>query len=356
MNIVFRVDSSFKIGTGHVMRCLTLAKELQKSSHIQFICRNREGNLINKIESEGYKVFELDKYNIDESLKVDWLGALQEKDIIDSERILKEIRPDWLVVDHYGIDSYWHEQMYRYSKKIFVIDDLANRKYNCDVLLDQNFFKNTKSRYNKLVKDKCKLLLGPKYALLREEFAKKYQNSKSIEINRILVYFGGTEIKNNLLKVVDGIRSCKKDNINIDILLGKNFFLKDELIEIFSNIKNIFFYDFVDNIGEMMNKSDLYIGSAGTTTWERSCMGLPSIVISVAENQVEPMNALKDAGLSFFLGSQEKVTAHEITQNLNYIFDNPNILKKMSMNNIELVDCNGVYRCASEILNHQSDT
>ena len=354
MNIVFRVDSSFKIGTGHVMRCLTLAKELQKSSDIRFICQNKEGNLINKIESEGYKVFELNRHGTDESPKVEWLGTTQERDIIDSEKILKEINPDWLIVDHYGIDSYWHEHMYKYSKKIFVIDDLANRNYNCDVLLDQNFFKNIKLRYKKLVKDKCKLLLGPKYALLREEFAKKYQNSKSQEINRILVYFGGTNIKNNILKVVYGIRSCKKDNINIDVILGKNYDLKDELINDFSSIKNIFFYDFVDNMAEIMNNSDLYIGSAGTTTWERSGTGLPSIVISVAENQIEPMNALKDAGLSFFLGSQEKVTSHEIAQTLNYIFDNPNILKKMSMANIELVDCQGVSRCASEILNYRN--
>jgi UDP-2,4-diacetamido-2,4,6-trideoxy-beta-L-altropyranose hydrolase len=355
VNIVFRVDSSSKIGTGHVMRCLTLAKELQKSSNIKFICRNREGNLINKIESEGYQVFELEKHTIDDSLKVDWLGTTQEKEILDSEKILREIKPDLLIVDHYGIDSYWHKRMYKFSKKIFVIDDLANRNYNCDILLDQNFFKNTKIRYKKLVKDSCKLLLGPKYALLRDEFATKYQNSNSLEINRILVYFSGTNIKNNLLKVVDGISSCKKDKINIDIILGKNFFLKDELINFFSDMKNIFFYDFVDNMSEIMNNSDLYIGSAGTTTWERSSTGLPSIVISVAENQIEPMNALSEAGLSFYLGSQEKVTSYEIAQNLNYIFDNPNILKKMRKDNMELVDGKGVSRCVNEIFNNNKN-
>ena len=215
------------------MRCLTLAKELQKNSNIKFVCRNREGNLINKIVSEGHQVFELEKYTIDESLKVDWLGTTQEQETLDSEKILKEIKPDLLIVDHYGIDSYWHERMYKFSKKIFVIDDLANRNYNCDILLDQNFFKSSKTRYKKLVKDSCKLLLGPKYALLRNEFVTKYQNSKSLEINRILVYFGGTNIKNILLKVIDGIRSCKKNELNIDIILGKNFFLKDELINFF---------------------------------------------------------------------------------------------------------------------------
>jgi len=232
---------------------------------------------------------------------------------------------------------------------------LANRNYSCDILLDQNFFKSARLRYKKLVKDNCKLLLGPKYALLRKEFTAKYQNSKSFEINRILVYFGGTNIKNNLYKVIEGIKSCKKDNINIDIILGKNFFLKNELINFFSSMKNIFFYDFVDNISEIMSNSDLYIGSAGTTTWERSCAGLPSIVISVAENQIEPMNALKDAGLSFYLGSQEKVNSSEITQKLNYIIDNPVILKKMRKDNMKLVDGKGASRCVSEIFNNKKD-
>lgn len=355
MNIVFRTDSSFKIGTGHVMRCLTLAKELEKNSNIKFICRNREGNLINKIEFEGYQVFKLERHAIDESLKVDWLGTTQEQEALDSEKILKEIKPDLLIVDHYGIDSYWHERMYKFSKKILVIDDLANRNYSCDILLDQNFFKSARSRYKKLVKDNCKLLLGPKYALVREEFVTKYQNLKSFEINRILLYFGGTNIKNNLFKVIEGIRSCKKDNINIDIILGKNSFLKDELINVFSSMKNISFYDFVDNMSEIMSNSDLYIGSAGTTTWERSIMGLPSIVISVAKNQIEPMNALKDEGLSFYLGSQEKFTSSEITQKLNYIIDNPAILKKMRKNNMKLVDGKGVSRCVSEIFNDKKD-
>ena len=354
MNIVFRVDSSYSIGTGHVMRCLTLAKELKKNSNIQFICRNRSGNLINKIESEGYKVLQLNskepRHKISLSKKIDWLGTSQEQEILDSKKVLKEIKPDWLIVDHYGIGSHWHEEMYKFSKKLLVIDDLANRHYNCDLLLDQNYYEDTFSRYKNLVQSKCKLLLGPKYALLRKEFSIKSPSWRNIDINRILVYFGGLDIKDNILKTLKGIEGCKRNNINVDVIVGQNSLFNEEIINLSSNIKNIKIYDFVDNIGEMMRNSDLYIGSAGTTTWERSCAGLPSIVISVAENQVEPMKELKKAGISFFLGSHEKVNSQDILKQLNKIIDNPSVLEKMRQKNLDLVDGYGVSRCVSEIL------
>ena len=87
MNIVFRVDSSMQIGAGHVMRCLTLAKELKKTANVQFICRNRKGHLINRIESEGFEVFRLNgevlKHDIEKLSEVDWLGTTQEQDVLD---------------------------------------------------------------------------------------------------------------------------------------------------------------------------------------------------------------------------------------------------------------------------------
>ena len=353
MNTVFRVDSSIQIGAGHVMRCLTLAKELKKKSTVQFICRNRKGNLINKIESEGFKVFMLSeaaaKDDMDEFSGIDWLGTSQENDAFECINILKKIKPDWLIVDHYGIDNYWHERLNKFSKKLLVIDDLANRQYNCDILLDQNFYQDTNARYKNLVLNKCKLLLGPKYALLREEFLTKYPYSRNAGVNRILVYFGGSDIKNNTLKSLEGIQLSKAD-VHVDVIIGPDSPYKDEIREFSSSMKNTICFDFVENMAEMMNNSDLYIGSAGTTTWERSCVGLPSIVIGVAENQIKPMEAMRQAGMAFFLGSEENVTSGNISKLLNSILDNPSVLEKMRKKNLELVDGYGASRCVSEML------
>ena len=354
MNTVFRVDSSIQIGAGHVMRCLTLAKELKKNGKVQFICRNRKGNLINKIESEGFKVFKLNqeaaKDNIDELSAIDWLGTTQEKDALECINILKKIKPDWLIVDHYGIDKYWHERLDKFSKKLLVIDDLANRKYKCDILLDQNFYQDVNARYKKLVLNKCKLLLGPKYALLREEFLTKRSNLRNTEVTNILVYFGGSDIKNNTLKALEGIQLAKRVNLHVNVIISPDSPYREEIKRFSKGMQNTICFDFIDNMAEMMNNSDLYIGSAGTTTWERSCMGLPSIVIGVAENQIEPMEAMHKAGMAFFLGGEENVTSTIISELLNSALSNPSVLKKMREKNLDLVDGYGASRCASEML------
>lgn len=354
LNIVFRVDSSLQIGAGHVMRCLTLARELKKHATIQFICRNRKGHLIDRIESEGFEVFRLNgkslPNDIENRLKVEWLGTTQEQDVIDCSKILENIEPDWMIVDHYGIDVFWHERLQKYCKKLLVIDDLANRQYSCDILLDQNFYQDKNQRYKNRVMSTCKLLLGPKYALLREEFLSQLPNAQKKGVERILVYFGGSDVKNNTLKVLQGIQYSKQFNIFIDVVIGPDSPYKTEILSFASVMKNVTCFDFVENMAEMMCNSDLYIGSAGTTTWERCCMGLPSVVIGVAENQIEPMEAMELAGMTYFLGRDENVKSFHVSEILDKILDNPSALSAMRKRNLELVDGYGALRCVSEML------
>ena len=353
MNVVFRVDSSIQIGAGHVMRCLTLAEELKKIANVQFICRKRKGSLIKIIKSKGFSVFELDgavlNKNIDKLSIVDWLGTTQEQDARDCTQILKKIKPDWLIVDHYGIDKYWQTNLKKYYKKLLVIDDLANREHDCDLLLDQNFYKDKDSRYEELVFRKCKMLLGPDYALLRKEFLTKHTNLRDNGLNKILVYFGGSDIKNNTIKVLQAIHSCKLAKVSVEVVIGPDSPFKQDILNFSSKMKNATCFGFVENIADMMSNADLYIGSAGTTTWERCCMGLPSIVIAIAENQVKPMEQMELAGMAFFLGNEKNVTVGDILRVLNNIIDSPSVLMQMSNRNLKLVDGYGAQRCALEI-------
>ena len=166
MKIVFRTDSSMDIGTGHVMRCMTLAEELKKKkADISFICCEHKGNMIGFIKQKGYTVHSLPS-NID-----------MEEDARLTRKILEDetVYYDWIIIDHYGIDASWETPLRKFAKKIMVIDDLANRRHNCDILLDQNYSGNRK-RYNGLVPEHCIQLLGPEYALLRPQFREAREN------------------------------------------------------------------------------------------------------------------------------------------------------------------------------------
>ncbi|NDH50036.1 MAG: UDP-2,4-diacetamido-2,4,6-trideoxy-beta-L-altropyranose hydrolase, partial [Proteobacteria bacterium] len=174
MKAFFRVDASLEIGTGHVMRCLTLAHTLQDYGiENEFLCRKLDGNLINKIQNEGFKVHELDnahKNNGKDGLEHShWLKTTQQNDAEDCIKIIESKGVDWLIVDHYALDSQWEIALKPFTKKMLVIDDLADRAHDCNILLDQNFSR-THQEYEPLVTKECRLLLGTKYALLRPEF------------------------------------------------------------------------------------------------------------------------------------------------------------------------------------------
>ena len=201
MRVVFRVDASTKMGSGHVMRCLTLAEELEKNgSDVSFISRAHEGNLNYLIFKREFQVHELQNSIFSESsiksIKADnyyvWLGVTEDKDAQETIKAIGIDKPDWLIVDHYALSEKWEKTVRPYVKNIMVIDDLANRSHDCDLLLDQNWFENMGNRYEGLVPAGCTKLLGPEYALLRPEFseARKSLKQRNGKVDKIFVFFG----------------------------------------------------------------------------------------------------------------------------------------------------------------------
>jgi UDP-2,4-diacetamido-2,4,6-trideoxy-beta-L-altropyranose hydrolase len=295
MRIVFRVDASLKIGTGHVMRCLTIARSLQGHSNIiEFICRKHKGNLIDVIRSNGFNVFDLELL---ENSKADdklfyscWLRVTQKEDAEDCISAIQPEKVDWLIVDHYSIDEDWEKELKQYCKQIMVIDDLADRKHLCDILLDQTFGRN-KEDYSSLVRKSCKLLLGSKYAILRPEFFKWRQYSlkrrSNFKFNQLLISMGGIDVDNFTERVIQILDKCNLPNdIVIIVIVGKFF---PNLKSIKSRLDNLVYKSEirvdVDNMAEIMANSDIAIGAAGSSTWERCCLGLPTIQVVTADNQ-----------------------------------------------------------------------
>lgn len=309
MNIIFRCDSSTIIGTGHVIRCLTLANVLKKNGiNCEFICREHKGNLIQYIKNQGFNVYKLLTPEKSEGNKknsisthASWLGVSQEQDARNCEPILRQIRPYWLVVDHYALDENWEKMIRPYCKKIMVIDDLADRKHDCDLLLDQNISAD-QEKYQLLTPKNCQIFTGPKFALLRPEFEKwrKYSINRRKEgkIKKILITFGGVDNENFTCKILEILyQSHLPKTIEITVVMGETAPHLNKVKELVKKIVNpIQVLVDINNMAEVMANSDLAIGAAGSTSWERCCLGLPSLVMILAENQKNSAVALTTAG------------------------------------------------------------
>jgi UDP-2,4-diacetamido-2,4,6-trideoxy-beta-L-altropyranose hydrolase len=168
MNIVIRADAAVHIGSGHVMRCLTLADELRRhGASVTFICRDWDGHLQTHIMGKGYECVLLPRsetaFHAEDDEYAHWLGVPIATDAAETLAVCAGLRKrvDWCITDHYAIDARWHSELRPHVGKIMVIDDIANRPHDCDLLLDQNLYDNADERYKQLVPAHCRLLLGP---------------------------------------------------------------------------------------------------------------------------------------------------------------------------------------------------
>lgn len=345
-NAFIRVDASIEIGTGHVMRCLTLAEELNVSGYeVTFITSNHTGQLVHLIEVKGFKVIMLEKSATqknkhDELLHSKWLRTSQEEDAKETLYALKKFNNiDLLVVDHYAIDYRWERMFRNKVNKIFVIDDLADRYHICDVLLDQNFYLDLDNRYKDLVNNDCKLLLGPKYALLRKEFKKAEGKMKIRDgrVSKIFVFFGGSDPTNETIKTLNAIKLLDRQDIDIDVVVGSSNPNKGNIEKLVNKHSNMKYYCQVSNIAELMLNADLAIGAGGSTTWERCYLGLPSITIGVAYNQIEILEAVEKKGAIINLGYSSQVSIEDLTNQIKELLTNKNKIRQLSVNARKLV-------------------
>ncbi|WP_314628069.1 UDP-2,4-diacetamido-2,4,6-trideoxy-beta-L-altropyranose hydrolase [uncultured Selenomonas sp.] len=334
MNVVFRVDASLQIGSGHLMRCLTLAERLheRENANVVFVSRDLEGNLIEFVKCKGYRVLMLPR--ILEARKdlfgyEAWLTVDKKTDAEECIEILQgELHPDFLIVDSYAIDEVWERMVRPYVGEIVVIDDLANRVHDCDVLLDQNFYRDKETRYEKLVPRSCRCFLGPRYVLLRKEFynTKKKLRRRSGKIDNILVFYGGVDLTNETEKAIFAIlKSGIKAHVNV--ILGQSNPYRDRIKGLCDKYKNIEIHCQIDNISTYMNDADLSLGGGGTAIWERYFLELPTLVTSIADNQVKSCESCGLAGYIWYLGKAEDVSEEMLVRALSKIASTNMILE-----------------------------
>lgn len=357
MNIAIRVDASRMSGTGHLVRCRTLARALQaRGAHIQFICREHPGNLISELKEEGFPVSILPKPESGASAEKEdyknWLGVPPEQDAEETIQALNG-PVDWLIVDHYALDEEWEAHCRARARRIFVIDDIANRQHDCDVLLDQNYTQNPEERYNGLVPPSTQCLIGPSYALLSPEYLayRKHRKPHTGSVDRIFIFFGGSDPDNLTGRTLNALKDADLGPMQIDVVIGASAPNKDAIEATAKQLPSVILYKPRPHLADIISEADLAIGAGGTTTWERMALGLPSLIISIADNQIPACRDLANDNLIRYAGHGETVSAKSIHSLVKELIASPDELKSLSSKARALVDGRGAERVVDTIYN-----
>lgn len=345
MKAVFRCDASLEMGTGHVMRCLSLADTLQRhGATCQFISRAHPGHLFDLIASKGYVVHDL----AHDTAHAGWLGASQEAEAQACLALLTELRPDWLIVDHYALDASWEVAMHSHCDQLMVIDDLADRDHHCDLLLDQTLDR-APTAYARRVPSGCELLCGAQFAMLRPEFARLRTASLSRRehpgLQHLLVSMGGVDQDNATEDVLRAIEASTLDSrVRVTVVLGPSApWQSSVMTQAASMTVPTTVRIGVGDMASLMLDSDLAIGAAGATSWERCCLGLPSILIVLADNQRTVAAALHQKRAAISLAKNEH-WGRALTETLQAIDNDHAILTNLSLHARAITDGAGCER------------
>jgi UDP-2,4-diacetamido-2,4,6-trideoxy-beta-L-altropyranose hydrolase len=345
----FRTDASTQIGTGHFMRCITLADELQKQgAQVCFICRNLPAHLSEMLCAKGIvlKPLRMDarREQTDALAHSYWLGNSQAQDAQATIQALGDYFYDWLIVDHYSLDEHWEKAVRANCKKLMVIDDLADRHHDCDVLLDQNFYEDMQTRYVDKVPLHCQLLLGPSYALLRDEFRvmREKIKSRSGVVKNILVFFGGVDKDNYTGLALQAFVGIANDDLHLDVVIGEQHPFREQ-IQVTCAIHGYVCHVQTTHMAELMAKADLAIGAGGSATWERCCLGLPTLSFCVASNQRRQIEDAAAKGL-LYAPSDDGDLMGVLQRHIQALLENIPLLKHMTVTAMDVVDGRGVIR------------
>jgi len=348
MKIVFRVDASAAIGTGHLVRCLALADSLgARGIDVAFVCKALPENA-RLIIGDRHAIHMIENANVD--IEQDARHTIR---VIENLSRMRTSAVDWLVVDHYQIAEAWESAVAPRVRRLMVIDDLANRRHECDLILDQNFYQNTDHRYDALVPARCIKALGPVYALLRREFYEQLAERRVRDgsLHRILVAFGGSDPTNETAKVLRALSSEAFADVVIDVIIGPVNPYAESLRQQFAADRRVVLHERPPEIAKLMNIADLAIGAGGTMTWERCCMGLPAVVIVTAQNQAETADAMHRTGAIINLGSCIQVREERISATIARLARDPLELRALGERSFAVMAPDGVVPTDIKVLN-----
>ncbi|KAE9644453.1 UDP-2,4-diacetamido-2,4,6-trideoxy-beta-L-altropyranose hydrolase [Pseudomonas sp. PB103] len=348
MRVLIRADASPTIGSGHIARCLTLARVLrEQGSHVAFACRRLPGHGLDALQGEGFETFALPERYVDEDPQQAIEAMLPWQADIDALDDLLEGHAgfDWIIADHYGLDHHWQTAARRWAPRIAAVDDLASRRYSVDLLLNQNL-SGLSENYAPLLPDGCRTLLGPRYAMLREEF-----RCPAIEIRararRVLVNFGGFDAAMQTHHAMLALADFAQ--LEVDFVAGAENPAWAQMQALAETRPHWRLHSFVSDFYQRMTAADLFIGAGGGTSWERAAMGLPTICIAVSNNQQANGEVMAAAGAHVFMGAREQVSVEQLRQAIGFVSENFHLRQSLAERSRQLVDGRGALRVAAAL-------
>lgn len=339
---VIRADASYKIGGGHIYRCLTLANALADAGwHCVFACRAGTVETVSALARSRHSILDLDA--ADESAR------------------LREGYPDGidlLVVDHYGLDARFETACRTWARQIMVLDDVPGRRHDCDILLNQNLGADEES-YGGHVPEHCRFLLGPRHALLRPQFAMGRRAALTrragpLAARRLLVSLGASDPLNITPSIVSAAAGLQ---LELDVVLGASSNQGGAILEIASQLGvDVRIHIDVSDMAALMISADMAVGAGGATSWERCCLGLPALLVVTADNQRVVARHLADAGIAEILGWAPQLEPLTVVTALRRLAESPEQLAAMSRAAFSTCDGLGAGRVLAQVAPEHSDT
>lgn len=346
MRVIIRADASVAVGTGHVMRCLAIAGELKKRGHnVRFLSRELPGNLFGRIKQEGFEVLRLASPSapfepaVKEPFHLPWLGVPLQNEIDECRAVLERAGGcDLLLVDSYALEAEWEGAAKPFCRTLAVLDDLYDRRHDCDVLIDYTLGR-TPAAYGALVPSGCKLFCGLDYLPLRPEFAalRSQIKPRNFPPQRILVTLGGTDPHNFTAPVLEALAASPFKAALIDVVLtgGAPHLAANRDLSRRLGLNANWQID-TRKMAELILKADLAIGAAGVSSYERASLGLASVTLQTGENQAGNLKILAESGAII------ATTPDRLRADLNALDENA--VRKMEAAALTLCDAQGLAR------------
>lgn len=330
MKIVFRVDAAQKTGIGHVMRCMALSEELRKRNNECFFLSSIDSpRLIKKIKASGASY---DNIGTNISRREDLQKLLS---------FSKEKNIDWIVTDHYGITSQYLSQLKLHGFKVLSIDDCARIHYFSDIVVNQNI---GAEHLHFSAGHYTKFLLGPKYVLLRDELLQRRKKRNRNDVKKILITFGGSDPDNLTLKILRLLDSIH-EQVELLVIIGpaNRFYNQIKTYARRTDLK-VTLLRSPENMAEAYLASDVCVSAGGSSCYELAYFGIPNIIITVADNQLNIAHKLKKQNISIYLGKKDAFKATQFKDKIKELIENDSLRKNMSKNGRKLVDGKGKKR------------
>ncbi len=356
MRVAIRVDASRAIGTGHVRRCLALAEALRRSgAQVRFVSRDHGLDVAATIAPAGFDVAMLPPPPADFAGDPAvphgaWAGVAAEQDVAETVAAVRTFAPNWVVIDHYGFDARWHDGVRnRLRCRVAAIDDVADRGFACDLLIDHNHARDHRAKYRSVLPASADLLGGPHYALLGPAFADAPRYAFREAVGSIGIFMGGVDLPNTSLAVLEGVEAAGFGGPVEIVATSANPNLPT-LHEAAARRPATRITTDLQDLAAFFARHDLQVGAGGGASWERCCIGVPTLLLVIADNQLAVAPDLAADGIAALVEPPQSCDPHDIGRAVAALIDDPARRAELARRARALVDGRGAARVAARMM------